>query len=72
MEAFKKWMKDIVCKNDPVKCRYMDCGHCLEMRKETWREALEWFNNKAVELNFSEKGLDICTLQDTLQKELEE
>jgi len=66
MKAFNKWYEDY-----SYHAEDHEFHDPSEVTKDAWRAALEWLNNKAVKLNFSEKGLDICTLQDALQKELE-
>lgn len=45
---------------------------CHDAHAEGWRAALEWVDRKAAELNSSAKGLDVCTLYNAINKELEE
>ena len=49
MKAFNKWYEDY-----SYHAEDHEFHDPSEVTKDAWRAALEWLNNKAVKLNFSE------------------
>lgn len=65
MKAFEKWNN-----KNPAYIPLLENTIKAE-RAKSWRAALEWTLKQSDELNTSAIGLDVVTLQDLIDKELE-